>query len=248
MKLNLIFSALGGLLFAQNGQVGINTPQPNSSAVLEISADPPPNSTITTKKGLLLPKVSLLSNGHVATVPAPAKGLMVYNLTDAGAFPNEVKANTYYYWNGTKWMAIALYSFVEEAVKPRIFYVESSQTTTFTPSQLNFSSGGTAPKNVVTFSETPVINVANIITVDNVNSTFKAKFYRIIRSFCVCKLQSNEQYRKQTGFFEFYHSKIYKQRKHLDGHNRNQNCVGSGRSQLFENGKYFITSVTTQQK
>lgn len=173
MKLNFLFLMLGVLICAQ---VGINTAQPNSSAVLEISADPAPNSTITTKKGLLLPKVSLSSDGDIVTVPAPAKGLMVYNLVDAGVSPNEVKANTYYYWNGTKWVAIALYSFVEEAVKPRIFYVESSQTNTFTPSQLNFPSGGTAPKNVVAFSETPIINVANIITIDNVNSTFKANF------------------------------------------------------------------------
>ena len=172
MKLNFLFLMLGVLICAQ---VGINTAQPNSSAVLEISADPAPNSTITTKKGLLLPKVSLLNNGDVATVPAPAKGLLVYNLADAGAYPNEVRANTYYYWNGTKWVAIALYSFVEEAVKPRIFYLESSQTTTFLPSQVN-AAVAPLPNNLVTFSETPIINVANIITVDNVNSTFKANF------------------------------------------------------------------------
>ena len=172
MKLNFLFLMLGVLICAQ---VGINTAQPNSSAVLEISADPAPNSTITTKKGLLLPKVSLLNNGDVATVPAPAKGLLVYNLADAGAYPNEVRANTYYYWNGRKWVAIALYSFVEEAVKPRIFYLESSQTTTFLPSQVN-AAVAPLPNNLVTFSETPIINVANIITVDNVNSTFKANF------------------------------------------------------------------------
>lgn len=173
MKLNLFFLVLGVSLYAQNGQVGINTPLPNSSAVLEISADPAPNSIITTKKGLLLPKVSLSSDGDVVTVPAPAKGLLVYNLTDAGTSPNEVKANTYYYWNGTKWVANALYSFVQEAVKPRIFYLESSQTTTFLPTEVNATP---APKIVVTFSETPLINVANIITFDNVNSTFKANF------------------------------------------------------------------------
>ena len=167
---------LGILVSAQSGNVGINTNQPDASAILEISADPAPNSSVTTKKGLLLPRVSLLSNVDVTTVPSPAKALLVYNLTNAGISPNEVNANTYYYWNGSKWVSIALYSFVEEAVKPRVFYVESSQTTTFTPSQLNFPFGGTAPKNVVTFSETPLINVANIITVDNVNSTFKANF------------------------------------------------------------------------
>ena len=175
MKLNLIFVILSGFLYAQNAQVGINIAQPDPSAILEISADPAPNSLVTTKKGFLLPKVTLLDDRDTTTVPAPAIGLLVHNTADNGIFPNEVRANTYYYWNGAKWVGIALYSFVEEAVKPRIFYLESSRTTTYSASQLN-ATVAPLPKIVVDYSETPVLNVANIITFDNINSTFKANF------------------------------------------------------------------------
>lgn len=60
----------------------------------------------------------------------------------------------------------------EEAVKPRIFYIEGADTQIFTPAQIN-SIAGTAPSNnVVTFSGTSSINVKNIITFNASNSTF----------------------------------------------------------------------------
>lgn len=175
MRINLFFLFFGASIFAQSNNVGINTSSPDASAILEISADPAPNSTVTTKKGLLLPKVALNNNQDINTVPNPAVGLMVYNLAKAGTSPNEVNANTYYYWNGSKWVAVALYSFVEEAVKPRIFSIESSATTSFTLAQVN-AAVDPVPRNIVSFTETPIINVANIITYSSANSTFRANF------------------------------------------------------------------------
>lgn len=56
------------------GNVGVGTSVPDNSALLDVSA---------TNKGFLLPRVSLTSITDGATVPSPAKGLMVYNSNTA---------------------------------------------------------------------------------------------------------------------------------------------------------------------
>ncbi|MDQ1855232.1 hypothetical protein [Chryseobacterium sp. WLY505] len=52
------------------GNVGVGTNAPDNSALLDLTA---------TNRGFLLPRVSLTSTTDGATVPAPAKGLIVYN-------------------------------------------------------------------------------------------------------------------------------------------------------------------------
>lgn len=61
-------------LVAQN--VGIGTTAPDASAVLDVSSN---------NKGILLPRVSLLSNADAVTVPAPAQYLIVYNTSTSMA-------------------------------------------------------------------------------------------------------------------------------------------------------------------
>lgn len=172
MKKTLLLGVLtlSCLFYSQSGKVGINTILPHSSAKLEVSADAPPTSpTLTTKKGLLLPRVGLQNITDKITIPNPAKGLLIYNTADSGVYPNNVTANNYYFWDGNKWMSMPLKSFVEEAVKPRVFYIEGKDNQAFTPAQIN---SATSPAdNLVTFSGSPIINVANIIT-KNANSTF----------------------------------------------------------------------------
>lgn len=71
--------------FAQN--VGINTTTPDASAAMEINSS---------NKGLLIPRVSLLSVSDNSTIPSPAVSLLVYN-TNA-SMPN---GRGYYYNSGT---------------------------------------------------------------------------------------------------------------------------------------------------
>jgi hypothetical protein len=52
------------------GEVGIATPTPHPSSVLEV---------VGTDKGLLIPSVSLLSSSDTITIPRPALSLLVYN-------------------------------------------------------------------------------------------------------------------------------------------------------------------------
>ena len=131
---------LGGILvstcvFSQKGKVGINTANPDPSSILDINSQDRKNTNA--KHGLLIPRVQLQSSIDQSTITSPAKGLLVYNLGDAGTYPNNVVANNYYFWDGSKWLSMPLKSFVEEAVKPRIFYIEGTGTQTFTQTEMN---------------------------------------------------------------------------------------------------------------
>lgn len=82
MKLYL-FLFWGTLTATLNGQIGIGTSSPNSSAQLEISA---------TNKGDLFPR---MTNTQMLAIASPASGLQVYN----------TNANCMYYYNGSQWLS-----------------------------------------------------------------------------------------------------------------------------------------------
>lgn len=73
-------------------QVGVNTPNPDPSAALDIVAK-------ASDKGVLIPRVPLQSVTDVSTVPNPAVSLLVYNTTT-----NSGITKGYYYWDGSKWL------------------------------------------------------------------------------------------------------------------------------------------------
>ncbi|WP_394665954.1 hypothetical protein [uncultured Chryseobacterium sp.] len=73
-------------------QVGINTPNPDPSAALDIVAK-------ASDKGLLIPRVPLQNITDTSTVPNPAVSLLVYNTTT-----NTGITKGYYYWDGSKWL------------------------------------------------------------------------------------------------------------------------------------------------
>lgn len=72
-KLKIAVGALALFCASENtfGQsVGVNTNNPDPSASLEVAG---------TNKGLLIPRVNLLSSGDLNTIPNPATALLVYN-------------------------------------------------------------------------------------------------------------------------------------------------------------------------
>jgi trimeric autotransporter adhesin len=81
---------------AQN--VGIGTTTPNASAILDITAS---------NKGLLIPRVSLLSTTDVITIPSPMLSLLVANINAAGSGATAVTPG-YYYWNSSKWVQLVV--------------------------------------------------------------------------------------------------------------------------------------------
>lgn len=81
--------------FVQSQSVGISdvliTPDPSS--MLEIRA---------TNKGLLIPRVELISTNNPSPVSSPATSLLVFNT----ATQNDVTPG-FYYWDGTQWIRLA---------------------------------------------------------------------------------------------------------------------------------------------
>jgi len=76
--------------FSIYAQVGINTTNPHSSSMLDITA---------IDKGLLIPRISIPNLNAAAPVTSPETSLVVYNT-------NATSGIGFYYWNGTKWTAL----------------------------------------------------------------------------------------------------------------------------------------------
>lgn len=88
----LLINILGvDYVWSQN--IGVNNPTPDPSAVLDVTS---------TDKGLLVPRVSLVSTLVPLPITAPATGLLIFNTATAGTAPNNVTPG-FYFWDGTKW-------------------------------------------------------------------------------------------------------------------------------------------------
>lgn len=85
-------------VFSQNVGINATGAAPSAWAMLDIA-----HST----KGLLIPRVSLLALNNASPIGAGMPvSMLVYNTATAGVAPNNVVPG-YYYWDGTKWIAIA---------------------------------------------------------------------------------------------------------------------------------------------
>ena len=62
----------------------------------------------SSNKGLLVPRVALVSETDASTIPSPAVSLMVYNTAVSGSGANAVIPG-YYYWTGSRWSRLSGY-------------------------------------------------------------------------------------------------------------------------------------------
>ncbi|MDM1410457.1 hypothetical protein HX038_06800 [Myroides odoratimimus] len=93
-KITLLAVLLGTTYFA-NAQVGIGTPDPATSAELDIVAK-------AGNKGILIPRVALtVENVFKPIEGAQIESLLVYNNTASATMPKG-----FYYWDGVKWNRI----------------------------------------------------------------------------------------------------------------------------------------------
>ncbi|WP_353103062.1 calcium-binding protein [Myroides odoratus] len=101
MKRILIFACLLGSSYVANAQIGIGTPEPTDSAILEISS---------TDKGVLIPRIALtdltnyqLFKATTEAVSPEVVGMLIFNTT-----VNETKGLKagFHYWDGQKWQLI----------------------------------------------------------------------------------------------------------------------------------------------
>lgn len=82
-----------GAVFGQ-GNVGINTVNPDPSALLDLSSS---------NRGFLPPRIDLNNVTDAVTINNPATGLLVFN-TGLGNLKNK----GYYYWDGAKWTRLSI--------------------------------------------------------------------------------------------------------------------------------------------
>lgn len=81
--------------FAQQGvSINIAGTPPDNSSILDVSS---------TNKGMLIPRVSLLSTTDVVTIPGPATSLLVYNTNPAMTGG----AVGFWYWDGAIWVQLS---------------------------------------------------------------------------------------------------------------------------------------------
>lgn len=129
MKKNIILIILASFFsFYSNAQVGIGTLTPNASAALDLDVS---SLAANNKKGLLLPRVNLLHNRDVATIASPAEGLVIFNLQDSnlnGDITTEVYKDTFYFWDGTRWMDITTIDVVKRELLPQVFFIVGDKT------------------------------------------------------------------------------------------------------------------------
>ena len=100
------FFAMPVAVFSQNVAINAAGTAADNSAKLDISA---------TNKGVLIPRVSLISNTDVATIASPATSLLVYN---SNASMTNGNGKGYYYWNGSKWGPVTMSSTSSGACRP----------------------------------------------------------------------------------------------------------------------------------
>ncbi|WP_223599067.1 hypothetical protein [Chryseobacterium sp. GVT01B] len=126
-----ILMCYGFSLNAQTGSVGINTNNPDPSAVLDINS---------ANKGLLIPRVSLQSLTDGTTVPSPANGLFVYNTN------SNLSSGTGLYTNSGTAVAPSWHTFLPYSVN---YVLDNAYSTTATNSiQYVFPASGTTVNNI----------------------------------------------------------------------------------------------------
>ena len=91
----LVRLQLGTVLNAQNVAINNTGAAGDASAVLDLDSN---------SKGLLIPRISLLSTTDVITIASPSLSLLVFNISNAGTYPDNVVPG-FYYWNGTRWIS-----------------------------------------------------------------------------------------------------------------------------------------------
>ena len=102
-RIGTILILLINVAFSQQGvKIAPVVSTPDPSAIMDIEAD---NNDV---KGILIPRINLVSRTNQSPVTNPANSLLVFNLSNTGNTFNDVQPG-YYYWSSdsTKWIRLA---------------------------------------------------------------------------------------------------------------------------------------------
>lgn len=93
----LILTVTIANVYAQSAAINADGTVAHPSAILEVKSN---------NRGVLIPRVGLMSITDATTIPSPAFSLMVFNTAFAGS-GNTAISPGYYYWNGGSWSSFA---------------------------------------------------------------------------------------------------------------------------------------------
>jgi len=82
------------MIITARGNIGVGTTIPVACSAVDIDFS---------NKGLLIPRINLLSDTDTTTIHAPIKSLVIYN---TNASMGNGNSEGFYYWAGNKWIAI----------------------------------------------------------------------------------------------------------------------------------------------
>lgn len=117
-------------------QVGINVEIPHPSTILEVGAE-------VKNGGILLPRLTLQNAVDDETIPNPATGLMVYNLTTSDTEDaNQLFADHIYVWDGARWGDLADTQILKKLLLPQLFFCQEDDEQILSNSQQNTLNGG----------------------------------------------------------------------------------------------------------
>lgn len=153
----LCYFFLVPITFAQ--QTGIGTRTPDASAMLDVN-------TGSKVGGVLMPRLNLLNGTDQTTISTPAIGLTVFNLQNAGTFPNNVEANRYYSWDGAKWIDLSDMDLVRRLLLPQVFFSQTTTDQALSVTDLTIINGGNPL--LVTFDNASIsVNNGNHVSLNN---------------------------------------------------------------------------------
>lgn len=107
-------------------------------------------------KGILIPRVSLLSTTDTVTVPSPNISLLLYNTSIVGVSPNNLTTG-FYFWNGAKWQSMSVAnSFVQTFVEFYALMPSNNVATIAAGSSVGFPQNGSTSGHITRSSTTPI--------------------------------------------------------------------------------------------
>ncbi|WP_413512308.1 hypothetical protein [Myroides odoratus] len=108
MKRILFYACFLTIAYTANAQVGIGTPNPKGSAMLDVEA---------TDKGILIPRVTLTSRTVFAPITGEqVDGLLVYNLGGPANAPEKAMPSGFYFWKNQEWNQVVDQVNLEETI------------------------------------------------------------------------------------------------------------------------------------
>lgn len=158
-------------------QVGIGTTSPHSSAILDISS---------ANKGILLPRLALVSNTDNQTITNPALSLMVYNTANANTGTSFIEGNRIYNWDGAKWGTFTNLKEIRNLKKPIDFARVSTVKQDFTAQDRTDVNNGNLLAIQWLANDVVVANNTDITAPDGTDITIKTtSFYQLSGSFSI---------------------------------------------------------------